>query len=474
MQTQPDQMAERPVFVAIPAALEPLKRAPVLFWHDKHTAALKEDGCEACHPRKAGQLEFTFPKQQVNSGRSALMDSFHKACTGCHTKRSDEHKQTGPVTCGECHAGKQAYHEKEYRPLAPKDYEALRDPYHKECIACHQKPAKSASDAGVLNWKDFYVKEKDRIEQTWPEIVYDYAIHDKHVKALEKKCELCHYLSPALKQKLAAEGKEPTSQDWLREELPGKSLKQKEPAHLRCITCHLERQAGKKTHGPTDCKECHSNRQRTALELEKIQPPDYDKKDRILITAEKAAMPAVPFDHKSHITASRSCAACHHNTLEACVKCHTLQGAKEGNFINLAEAYHKSGSKLSCIGCHDLEKAKPDCAGCHQLRRAGLSETQCTACHTGKLESLDKATKLPAPATLFPPDLKEELVISSLEKEYASTTIKHKDIAQKLTDISNNSKLATFFHSKETTVCSGCHHLGPLETQKRVPACSAC
>jgi len=36
-------------------------------------------------------------------------------------------------------------------------------------------------------------------------IVYDYTIHDKHLKALEKKCELCHYLPPELKQKLASE-----------------------------------------------------------------------------------------------------------------------------------------------------------------------------------------------------------------------------------------------------------------------------
>lgn len=466
------------MFVNIPPLLEPLKRAPVMFWHDKHTAALKAEGCEACHPRfrsaKAGRLEFSFPKQRNESGRNALMDSFHSACLGCHAQRANENKKAGPVTCGECHADKKEYHEKEYLPLSQQSYEALRDPYHKECLACHQKPEKSAEDAHNLDWKNFHVKAKSRIELEFPKIVYDYAIHDKHVKALDKKCEICHYLSPALKQKLAAEGKEPTSQDWLCEEEAGKSLKQKEQAHLRCINCHLERNAAKQEHGPWDCADCHLERQRAPHELEKIPPPDYAKKDRILINAGKSTLLAVPFDHKSHIAASRFCDDCHHDTLDACVKCHTLQGAKEGKFITLAVAYHKAGSKWSCVGCHNLEQAKPDCAGCHELRRTGLAEKKCAACHTGKLESLDQAVKLPAPDTLFTPGLKDKIVISGLEKEYASTTLEHREIAQKLTDISNKSKLAGFFHREETTICSGCHHLGPIEKGKNVPACSAC
>ena len=465
---------ERPLFVAIPPQFESLKRAPVMFWHDKHAAALKEEGCEACHPKKEGKFEFSFPKERDESGRTALMDSFHKACMGCHAQRSDERKKSGPVTCGECHADKKAYHDKEYLPVSPEYYEALRDPYHKDCLACHRKPAKSAKEADDLNWKAFYVKAKRRIELEWPEIVYDYTIHDKHVKALEKKCELCHYLSPDLKQKRAAEGKEPTSQDWLREEEKGKSLKERESAHRRCLNCHLERRAEKKTHGPLDCKDCHVDRLRAPKEMEGIPWPDYDKKDRILILAEKAGMAAVPFDHKSHIAASRSCDDCHHDTLESCKTCHTLKGAKEGDFITLAEAYHDSGSPWSCTGCHEQEKQKPDCAGCHHLRKNGLTATACAACHTGKLESLDPAVKLPDPATLFPTNLTDELEISILAKEYELSKVKHKDITKKLTDISNNSKLATAFHKDETTICSGCHHLGPVEKNKPVPACGAC
>ena len=48
-------------------------------------------------------------------------------------------------------------------------YEVLRDTYHKDCLACHQEPAKAAEDAGGLDWKSFYVKEQPLLEETWPE-----------------------------------------------------------------------------------------------------------------------------------------------------------------------------------------------------------------------------------------------------------------------------------------------------------------
>lgn len=464
--------AERPLFITLPPLFDSLKRAPVKFWHDKHTAALKTEGCAACHPKTDDRLDFAFPKERDESSRDALMTSYHDACIGCHTQRANERKKAGPVTCGECHIEDQAYHPKAYEPILPEYYAALRDTYHQDCLACHRKPEKTAHDAGALNWKGFYVKEKTRIELAWPPIVYDYVIHDKHVKTLEKKCELCHYLSPATKQKLAAEGKEPTSQDWLREEEEGKSLKEKASAHLRCLTCHLERQAEKKTHGPLDCKECHVDRLRAPREMAQIPVPDYDKKERLLIQAEKTGMAAVPFDHKAHIAASRSCDDCHHDTLESCKKCHTLKGAKEGKFITLADAYHQSGSTWSCVGCHAQEKEKPDCAGCHHLQPERL--TSCGVCHTGKLESLDQVAKLPAPATLFPTNLTDELEIAILAKEYETSKVKHKDIAQKLTEISNSNKLATAFHKEETTICAGCHHTGHVEKGKPVPSCAAC
>ncbi len=241
-QAAPLASKERSIFVSVPPQFADLKRAPVLFPHDRHTRALKEEGCSACHPRKDGAFAFSFPIERKDDSRSGFMKSFHDACIDCHTARAGTGRKAGPVTCGECHSAKAAYHEKEYLPALPQDYGGLRDTYHKECAACHLKsPGHSKKGAGDLDWKSFYVRAQQRIAVATPKVVYDYYIHDKHQKPLEKKCELCHYLPPELKQKLAAEGKEPTGQDWLRQEEPGKSLKQKDPAHLRCLNCHLQR-----------------------------------------------------------------------------------------------------------------------------------------------------------------------------------------------------------------------------------------
>ena len=39
--------------ISIPPAFADLERAPVAFPHDKHTAALEAEGCQACHPTGA-------------------------------------------------------------------------------------------------------------------------------------------------------------------------------------------------------------------------------------------------------------------------------------------------------------------------------------------------------------------------------------------------------------------------------------
>jgi len=472
LRAQSTKSGGRPVLVSIPPLLEPIQRAPVMFWHDKHSDALKADGCALCHPKRLGQIDFSFPKTRNESSRKTLTASYHDACITCHTQRSKAHKSSGPVTCGECHADKNTCLQNEYLPVIQTQYDILNDPYHRKCTTCHLKPTKAARDVADLDWKTFYVQAKGALEKKLPESVFDYGIHDKHVKTLEKRCELCHYISPVLKDTLAAEGRKPTSQDWLREVEPGKSLKEKDSAHLRCINCHLARNSEQKTHGPVDCRGCHVDRQRAADEAAPPSPPEYDNKERILIHAEKTSMASVPFDHKAHIATSTSCNGCHHDTLEACVKCHTHKGAKVGNFITLADAYHRAGSTRSCIGCHAREKEKPDCAGCHHLREAKL--TACGTCHTGRLESLDQILKLPDPATLFPTNLTEEIELSLLAGEFETGRIKHKDIARKLTDISNNSRLATAFHKRETTVCAGCHHMGHVESKQNVPACAEC
>ncbi|MBA4387250.1 MAG: hypothetical protein C0404_04670 [Verrucomicrobia bacterium] len=478
-EAKPPEPAERSVFIDIPEQFKTLERAPVLFPHDKHTAELKAEGCGVCHPKKDNKFEFTYPMVRDEHNRNAFMNSFHDACIKCHTTRKKEGKESGPVNCGECHSEKAAYRPEKYLPKMPEYYSALRDTYHKNCIACHQSPAKSAEDARGLDWKTFYVKEKERVAIEFPKVFFDYYLHDKHDKALEKKCENCHYLAPELKQKLAAENKKPTSQDWLREVEKGGSLVNGDEAHARCINCHLKSAAEKKKAGPTFCKDCHSGVVRTAEQMKGVPRQEYDALFKLSFLIRPAntndsRMAAVAFDHKAHQARSRGCQECHHSTLEACEKCHTVKGDEKGKMITLPEAFHDPSSSLSCVGCHEKQKKKPDCAGCHSLRPAGLQQSSCTTCHGGSLERLDNPPRKVDTATLFPVKLKDELEAGLLAKEYEPSKFKHKALVKALADVSDKSTLATYFHKSEMTTCIGCHHMGPVEKGKPVAACSTC
>jgi hypothetical protein len=464
----------QPVFVTVPERFRELSRPPVLFQHDRHTAALRAEGCEACHASREGRLQFGFPREPDERSRTAWMNAQHDACLGCHTRTAKTGAKSGPVDCGVCHDPRKAYQPRERRPVTPEHYNALRDPYHRDCLACHASDAAEEKHAGPLDWHRFYVTEKRQVELDWPEAVFDYVMHDRHQTTLEKRCELCHYLPPDVQQRLAAEGKEPTSQDWLRVEEPGKSWEGRAQAHERCIRCHLDRAAKRLAAGPVECAGCHARPMPTAELLAKTPPPDYGGKERILILATNATAAAVPFNHKAHIGRSRSCSDCHHRTLDACSSCHPAQGIREGGFVTLAEAYHDADSTWSCVGCHARRTAQPDCAGCHHLRPAGLTASSCAACHAGSLDALDRVAKLPDPATLLPKDTKEEFSLGILAADYKPSRFPHLKIVRKLTEISSASTLASRFHAGETALCAGCHHLGAVEKGRPVPACGSC
>ena len=471
-----EKLVESPIFISVPEMFETLERPPVLFLHNKHAVALEEEGCETCHPKdENNKLVFTFPKVKDEKSRKRLINSYHDACINCHKERFEEGRKAGAVTCGGCHVIGDDYHTIEYLPILPEYYEPIRDTYHKNCIACHRDPAKSAEDAKGLDWKSFYIKETRQMKIEWPKVDFDYYLHNKHDVALEKKCELCHYLSPETEKKLAMEGNESNCQDWLSQEDENNRLTEQKSAHARCIGCHLERKQENINTGPLYCNECHSGMERTIEELADIPRQECDQEAVILIQIEEdARMKGVPFNHKSHQASVRSCQSCHHNTLNACATCHTLNGSEDGGNITLAEAYHDASSKWSCIGCHEAEKRKPQCAGCHHLMKGGLLESSCSKCHSGSLNDLDNGTKLGKPDNLYPEDLKKEMSISLIENEYGPSKFPHDNIVKKLTAISDNSSLAKYFHVNNTSICSGCHHYGPVDAKKKVPLCSTC
>ncbi len=467
---------ERSILISASAVFEKKERPPVRFNHDRHTAALEPEGCDRCHPRDSkGVFLFTFPKVRNDKSTQALMDSFHDECIGCHRNRAAGSKKTGPSACGECHRVDRVASRKEYVPVLPEYYSAAKDAYHRDCLACHREPAKPLREAGVLDWKSFYLRERKLVETAWPKVAFDYLVHDKHDKALEKKCELCHYISPARRQRLAAEGKQPQNLDWLLDIDEVNSLTERNSAHARCINCHLARKAAKQRGGPSDCGVCHNGVERIPKEMANVPRPACGQKDRYLIELrEDARAKGVPFNHKSHDANSRSCQECHHETLRPCGDCHAGKGSKVGGGVTLAEAYHKVSSPWSCIGCHETLKNKAACNGCHARMEKGLVQSACNACHSGDLRSLDIVAKLPAPKQLLPNDVKDEFAIAVMEKSYNPSKMPHLAIATKLTDLSNQNTLASYFHRDQTTICAGCHHRAPVQVQTKTPQCITC
>jgi len=470
--------AARTLLLSLTAAFADLDRPPVRFDHDKHTRALEPLGCDACHSKDgSNRFDFGFPKGRDPGAddRQSMMNLVHDTCLGCHTQRAADGQHAGPQTCGECHAIEAGYHEREYMPVLPEYYEPLRDTYHRECIACHRDPGTTARDAGELSWKSFYVKERVRAAEVWPAVTFDYYLHDTHARALDKQCELCHYLSPELQGQRAAEAREPTCQDWLSTVPEDYDYSDNATAHRRCLNCHLERKQRQQKAGPVQCGLCHAEQVRSAAEMKDLPRQACDQQERFLMQLEKdARMQGVAFDHKAHHGRTRACQDCHHATLRPCRDCHTLQGSAEGGGVTLAEAFHESGSAWSCIGCHEAEKKKSGCAGCHHLLKSGLVESACTTCHSGTLASLDRSRKATPLPELMPDDIKDAWEIGLLEHEYRPSHFKHRAMVNRLIEISDNSSLARYFHTSDMTICAGCHHGAPLQKKAGVPPCRTC
>jgi hypothetical protein len=467
---------ERSIYVSIPDVFKQLERPPVLFNHDKHTKALESEGCESCHPKDPEDaFLFTFPKVRNEKNAETLMNSFHDECIGCHRKRTAEDKKAGPTACGECHRAQPSSGREKYTSILPEYYNVDKDAYHSDCLACHREPPVELSEATPLDWKSFYVKEQKLVADAWPKMVSDYYVHDKHNEGLDKKCDPCHYISPERRSQLAAEGREPKNVDWLLDIDEANSLTDQKKVHVRCLNCHLKRKAEDKKGGPFVCNGCHTDVQRTIEEMEKIPRSDCEQEDVYLIELKKdARAKSVPFNHKSHEKNSRSCQDCHHETLRPCGECHTPEGSKEGDGITLAEAHHALSSTWSCVGCHETVKRERECAGCHSRMDDGMVASDCTTCHSGDVKSLEAELRLPAPKTLLPDDVKDEIEIGVMEKLYKPSKMPHLAISRKLTELSNQSPLASYFHRSETTICAGCHHRAPLERKVKVPQCRTC
>jgi hypothetical protein len=434
---QPDARAAEADLITIdwPAVFDPAERPQANFPHARHVKQLKRQGCKECHLiDQNGKQSPNLKRPADFSTARAYRDYFHDLCIGCHQKRLDENEKAGPVDCGACH------------------------------------------------------KRGPAMVTLRSEILFDNSLHYRHLKALDKKCEKCHHTyDEKLKKLVYKKETESACSDCHKDVDQGKNLSWKNAAHTDCVGCHIQRKDKKQKAGPVDCVGCHDERQRAKIKkLDKVPRLERKQPNQAWIHTKTATSNIVPFDHAAHETKASFCTACHHDSMNRCGDCHTLQGDKKGAGVTLEQAQHAPGSTMACVGCHRQETLKPECGGCHAQMPAPPGRHSCAVCHAGPLA---KGAPKEPPAELFleakhpalpeadKDSFPENIKLDTGGKKYKPTEFPHLKIAKKLYTLAGKSKLAARFHGNTEVFCSGCHHHSPSTPGtplKRPPACASC
>jgi hypothetical protein len=427
-----------------------LERPAVLFQHDKHTQALAKENkdCSVCHDTVKDRLSLKF-KRTDDAGKQVVMDVYHDNCIACHKETGKtQGKKSGPVTCGQCH-----------------------------------------------------VEQAGAPSSTWRAIDLDKSLHYRHVKANEKKCELCHHEYNAQTKALYYEkGKEGACVYCHKDVAEDNRIAGRPASHIACIGCHRKLTAEHKDAGPFQCAGCHDARQQALIEkVTDVPRMERNQPDAVMVKIAvkegnpepiKNRMLPVAFDHKAHEGYNDTCQVCHHAAISPCAQCHTIQGAEDGKQVKLSQAMHQRDAGASCVGCHNQQQAKPQCAGCHSMipkSRSLTMEDSCRTCHapaagenpipTDDAQAKEMAARLlaqrqAAPATVDVDQIPEKVTIKTLSDSYEAVSLPHRKIVLKLAEGVQNSKMAAYFHTAPTTLCQGCHHNSPATVKP--PQCGSC
>jgi len=421
-------ISQATVVMQFPEAMGPMERPSVEFDHARHSAALMQEGCTACHPVDDKGLTPRLTATIEVGDRDSLVDAFHETCTGCHKQRAAASLPAGPLTCGECHARR---------------------------------------TAGT---------------STRAPMTFDYSLHGRHAQAYPEKCDPCHHVYDEAEKVLKYEkDKEEACHSCHGAEDEERKLSLANASHRACISCHLGRVRDELEAGPVLCVGCHDPEHRRGMTvLEEIPRLVRGQPDTCWIVAADARSRTVSFNHKAHEPLTTSCSTCHHQTLKPCKDCHTLMGAEAGAGITLAQAYHAPASGHSCVGCHQGEIQEAACSGCHHVLTQPPGPRSCAICHDGLQPGpspFEAPPPVPAEVALAAlpstsDDYPETVVIDALADRYEPSTLPHAKIVGKLDAAVRESALAGRFHAATDTLCSGCHHESPMGT--RPPPCRAC
>jgi len=424
-----------------------LERLPVTFLHQKHTEALekKNKDCKTCHLVENDRLVPKYKRLQ-NTTQQEVMDIYHVNCIACHKEFIAAKEKSGPVVCGECH------------------------------------------------------RNRPDIVSIWQPIGMDRSLHYRHSKAQNEKCEKCHHQYNEVTKKLYyAEGKEGTCRYCHKDVVEENRISLRQASHLACIDCHSKTLAKYSDAGPITCGGCHDPAQQKLIEKLKVVPRmKRNQPDKVFVRISKSGlkntipatrMKMVPFNHKAHENYNDTCRVCHHANLNACIKCHTIQGTKEGNQVTLEESMHRLDVNMSCLGCHDLSQRDPKCAGCHAdiARTRQQDPNACGACHMADVNQVAKSiefteekdlaamflnARIPLTSGYAESDIPEQVEIKMLTDQYGPVRLPHRKIVQTLSDNIKDNKIVRYFHPDKNTLCQGCHHHSPAA--KKPPSCASC
>jgi hypothetical protein len=499
------------ILIDVIAEQQALEMPAALFLHDKHTEALSKRGkdCTACHKTKQSAdgsevLSFAFMRTE-DLDPAALKELYHNGCIGCHAEDVAAKAESAGPEAGEC----RTCH------VAAPEYADARQPVNLN-NALHFR-----------HWGSKIIpSDKDQ----------------------ETNCGSCHHEFDKTAQKLVYVKYEEESCGYCHTDTPEGDVKHDRVAayHAQCVNCHnsLEKAKAEK-YGPTQCAGCHGAEKQAATQenlsemIEKLdgelprlprkQPdaalltPPLPPQDEPQPTPEQlAGLMPVAFNHIDHERNTESCSDCHHKSVKACLECHTVTGAEEGNFISLEQAMHQTNSTKSCVGCHAEKQSDPTCAGCHAAipTAAVPAEKTCATCHltvaptrepqSGPVtlsdeseESTDAVQPIqaaPRPLLTLPlpedkevrqalakelvaarsteqlllkvDDIPEKVVIGVLADEYKPSEMPHRKIVLTMLENMKEDTLASVFHATETTVCQGCHHNSPAS--RNPPSCKSC